>query len=224
MKCFKPAWDIAFTPELNMAGWRVEGMIPFTRHALWKKVNECRLSDNFFSLSASLGSLPPSQPSSPQDPSPSPDNLQATPPLAPPPPMRISPFPVAVSEALDCMQSIVPAASGILDMQAMLMQNFRLVEAAKVIGEWKKSSTVEEENQNNMNNRITSRNIFGLVGSATGEQAMAMIKAKEDERVAGAAAAAAKKDQAKDKRARDTSALVLTGSEILKRLEQLGPS
>ncbi len=62
------------------------------------------------------------------------------------------------------------------------------------------------------------------MGSATGEQAMAMLKAKEDERVAGVAAAAAKKDQAKDKRARDTSALVLTGSEIMKRLEQLGPS
>jgi hypothetical protein len=40
MKCFKPAWDIAFTKELNMGGWRVEGMIPFTRQALWKKVEE----------------------------------------------------------------------------------------------------------------------------------------------------------------------------------------
>jgi hypothetical protein len=109
-------------------------------------------------------------------------------------------------------------------MQAVLMQNFRLVEAAKVIGEWKKASTVEEENPNNMNNRITSRNIFGLVGSATGEQAMAMLKAKEDERVAADAAAAAKKDQAKDKRARDTTALVTIGSKVLKRLEQLGPS
>ncbi len=121
------------------------------------------------------------------------------------------------------MQSVVPAASGILDMQAMLMQNFRLVEAAMVIGEWKKASTVEEENPNNMNNRITSRNIFGLMGSATEEQALAMLKAKEDERVE-AADAAAKKDQAKEKKAKGTTALVTTGSEILKRLEQLGPS
>ena len=64
MKCFKPAWDIAFTKELNMAGWRVEGMIPFTRLALWRKVEECRL-DNSFSLSTSPGSLPLSQPSLP---------------------------------------------------------------------------------------------------------------------------------------------------------------
>ena len=42
--------------------------------------------------------------------------------------------------------------------------------------------------------------------------------------MAAAAAAAAKKDQAKDKRAKDTPALVTTGSEVLKRLEQLGPN
>jgi 6-phosphogluconolactonase/glucosamine-6-phosphate isomerase/deaminase len=51
-----------------------------------------------------------------------------------------------------------------------------------------------------------------------------MLKVKEDEKVAAAAAADIKKDQAKDKRAKDTTALVTTGSEIKKRLEQLGPS
>ncbi len=228
MPCFKPAWDIAFKKDLNMAGWRVEGMIPFTRHALWRKVEADRSTDNSFSLSASTGSLPPSQTSSALDDMQATPSLasSATPPLAPPPPppLRISPFPVAVSEALDYMQSVVPAASGILDMQALMMQNIRLVEAARVIGESLKASNAEEDNSNNMNNRITSRNIFGLVGSATGEQALAMLKSKEDERVAAAAAAAAKKDQAKEKKARDTTTLVTTGSEILKRLEQLGPS
>ena len=118
MKCFKPAWDIAFTKDLNMAGWRVEGMIPFTRQALWRKVEQCRLLDNSFSISISPGSLPPSLPSSLLVPTPSPDNLQATPPLAssaPPPlalpPLRPPPFPAAVSEAVDYMQSIAPAAS-----------------------------------------------------------------------------------------------------------------
>ncbi len=42
--------------------------------------------------------------------------------------------------------------------------------------------------------------------------------------MAVADAAAAKKDQAKEKKARDTTVFVTTGSEILKRLEQLGPS
>jgi hypothetical protein len=158
MKCFKPAWDIAFTKDLNMTRWRVEGMIPITRHALWRKVEECRLLNSSFSLSISPGSLPASLSSSPQDPSPSPDDMQATHPLAPsapppPPPMRISPFPVAVLEAQDCMQSISPAASGILDIQAVIMQNLRLVEDAMVIGEWRKTSTVEEDNTNK-NNRM----------------------------------------------------------------------
>jgi hypothetical protein len=65
------------------------------------------------------------------------------------------------------MQTIDPAGSGILDTQAVVMQNFRHLEAARVIGEWKKASTVEEVNANNMNNRILSRNIFGHAGSAT---------------------------------------------------------
>jgi len=53
---------------------------------------------------------------------------------------------------------------------------------------------------------------------------MAMLKAKEDKREAASVVVVAKKDQAKDKRARDTTALVTIGSEIMKRLEQLGPS
>ena len=54
------------------------------------------------------------------------------------------------------------------------------------------------------------------------KQALAMLQASEEKRVAATAHVAAKKDQAKEKKARDTTALVTTGSE--KRLEQLGPS
>jgi len=50
-----------------------------------------------------------------------------------------------------------------------------------------------------------------------------MLMTKEDKKEATTAAAAGKKDQAKDKRARNITALVTTGSEILQRLEQLGP-
>jgi hypothetical protein len=83
MPCFKPAWDIAFKKDRNMVGWRVEGMIPLTRHALWRKAEANRVLDNCFSLSTSLGSLPPLQTSSPLDPSSYLDDLQATPPLDP---------------------------------------------------------------------------------------------------------------------------------------------
>ncbi len=44
--------------------------------------------------------------------------------------------PVAVLKALDYMESISPAASGILDIQAMMMQNLRLVEGVRVVEEW----------------------------------------------------------------------------------------
>jgi len=83
---------------------------------------------------------------------------------------------------------------------------------------------VEEVNANNMNNRISSKNIFGHAGSATRDQALAMLQVSEGKRMAAVDAAAAKKNQAKEKKARGTTALFATGSEILKRLEQLGPS
>jgi hypothetical protein len=37
MQCFKPAWDRAFNIEANMKGWAIEGIIPYTRRALWRK-------------------------------------------------------------------------------------------------------------------------------------------------------------------------------------------
>ncbi len=76
---------------------------------------------------------------------------------------------------MDYMQSIAPAASGILDMQAMLMQNLKLVEAARVIGMWRKVCTVEEDTSNK-NNKIYSKNIYEQVDSATGDEALAMLK------------------------------------------------
>ena len=234
MKCFKPAWDVAFTKEHHMAGWRIEGMIPFTRHALWKKVEEDEvkaasklttpgsLTSSTSSLAAASDTTLPT-PGGPMLPP-----FMAPPPLhpsmPPPPPLRIPRILEAVLKARDYLQSCAPAASGILDMETIIVQNLRLVEAAKVIGEWMRLVTVEEDNETNMNKRISSRNIFDKSGSATRDEALAILKEKEDKREAAAAAASAKKDQAKDKRARDTTAFVTTGSEILKRLEQLGPS
>ncbi len=74
-----------------------------------------------------------------------------------------------------------------------------------------------------MAKRITSRDIFGLVGSATREETLAILKAKNDKKEAAAAAAATKKDETKEKRAKDITAFVTIGSEILRRLEQRGP-
>ena len=37
MQCFKPAWDNGFNVERNLKEWRLEGMTPFNRNALWRK-------------------------------------------------------------------------------------------------------------------------------------------------------------------------------------------
>ena len=83
---------------------------------------------------------------------------------------------------------------------------------------------MKEDNSNTMNNKINKRSIFGLVDSVTREQALAMLKANEDKRMASSTDVVANKNQAEDKRANDVTVLVTTVSEIMKRLEQLGPS
>ena len=51
-----------------------------------------------------------------------------------------------------------------------------------------------------------------------------LFSSKDDKKQAADAAAAEKRDAATEKRARSTTALVTAGSEVLKRLEQLGPN
>ena len=53
-----------------------------------------------------------------------------------------------------------------------------------MIGEWMRLVTVEEDNETNMTKRISSRNLFDKPGSATRDEALALLKAKEDKREA----------------------------------------
>jgi len=55
MQCFKVAWDIGFTVERNLKGWRLEEMILFNRNALCRK----HLANNkpLFVLSVSIGHI-----------------------------------------------------------------------------------------------------------------------------------------------------------------------
>jgi len=211
-----------------MTGWRMEGMISFTRQALWKKVEEDEVI--FASRFTSAGSLPSSTPSptliAALDSNTTlctPGGLPTTPPTDPStlPPLRIQRISEAVLIVGDYLQSCAPAASGILDVEAIVMQNLRFLEAAKVFREWKRTINTEKDNENNMTKRISSSDIYGHAGSATEDITLAMLKTEEDKREAFVALVAAKKDTTKDKRAKDTTALVTTGSEILKSLEQL---
>ena len=53
--------------------------------------------------------------------------------------------------------------------------------------------TTEEDNETNMSKRISSRNRFVRVGSATWDEALAILKIKEDKKEEAAAVVVAKK-------------------------------
>ena len=117
------------------------------------------------------------------------------------------PMPEAVRDAKVFMKS-AKMPSGSLSMEEILSDHMRLVEACQIYATWDDMPMVAEDATTAMDRRITSRNIFGKPGSATGEEAMAMLKAREEEKKAVAAMSAAKKEEQKRKKARDTTAEV----------------
>jgi hypothetical protein len=180
MSCFRPAWEIAFTLKHNMTWWRVEGMIPFARNALWRKLSEDELnsssnSTTIGSLRWSSGDLPSA--SSLADPG------ALTPPLDPATisidiaPLSLPPIPNAVLEVRDYMLSYKPTSTGILDVQAIVTHEIRLVEATRMFAVWMMTINVQEDDETrNMATRISSKDIYGHVGSATGDEVLAPAK------------------------------------------------
>jgi hypothetical protein len=90
MPCFKPARDKGFTVERNIRGWRMEGMIPFNRNALWAKRADLLLrtsTGQSVGLSTTPSSFGPPASATPQDAPP----VGATPPADDAPPARDAP-------------------------------------------------------------------------------------------------------------------------------------
>ena len=111
MRCLSPAWEITFKLKHDMTVWRVEGLIPFTCIALWRKIEEDELNSS--SNSTTIGSLPWSSGAlTPVDPG----SLSSGSPARAP--LSFPPIPNAVLEARDYMVSCIPATTGILDIQA----------------------------------------------------------------------------------------------------------
>jgi hypothetical protein len=52
MQCFKPACGKGFTRERNIKEWRLEGLIPFNRNALWCKKASQRASTGHTAVSS----------------------------------------------------------------------------------------------------------------------------------------------------------------------------
>jgi hypothetical protein len=90
--------------------------------------------------------------------------------------------------------------------ESLTSTNPRFAEAAKTIIEWRHMAFVAQLamcHAPRENSRITSRDIFGLPGSATREYAIAKLKAKENGTIASVTCVVAKSMSKKDKKAKE---------------------
>jgi len=207
-----------------MKGWAIEGIIPFNRRTLWRKrgapkPTDAELSNFSWPSSSSLrntssSGVGPTMPSAGGDVVASSEQDE--------PQQSTRPMPDNVRDALNFMKN-VSMPSGSLAVNDIISNHLRLINACQVHATWANIPAVFDEVATGRDRRITSRNIFGLPGSATEEEAMARLRAREEEKQAADAAAAAKKEAADAKKARDTTARVLLGSELLDKIKQGGP-
>ena len=84
-------------------------------------------------------------------------------------------------------------------------------ECGQVLAEWRISRVIDEHAPRE-STRISSKDTYGLAGSATGEEAIALLKANKDEKAATIVDVTAKKDDVDAKKARDTSSRVIVGA------------
>jgi hypothetical protein len=129
-------------------------------------------------------------------------------------------MPQNVQKAYDYFDD-APAPS--TDMQELLQQNMKLRECGQLLVEWRKQSEVEDDDHApRESSRITSRDIFGLPYSATGDEAIALLKSNRELKEGKAAASAAKKNEAQAKKAQDTAARVIAGTGFIDKIKKNG--
>ena len=83
-------------------------------------------------------------------------------------------------------------------------------------------STVPEGQEDTRVGRITAKNFYGLQGSVTGPEALALARRKEAERKAKAEAAAAKAKEREDKRRGQVATALVRGSDLLRVVQEGG--
>ncbi len=72
--------------------------------------------------------------------------------------------------------------------------------------------------------RISSKEIFGMAGSATGDEAIAVLKANREGKASTTAFIAAKKDDAAAKKPQDTSSRFIVGAVFVDNIKKNGPT
>jgi hypothetical protein len=166
MPCFKPAWDNGFTVERHIKGWRLEGLIPFNRNALWRKhasnampLSLLRASTGHIAIPAINSSSPAANPLDPEgaaeDPSP-----------AAAPSFHLT---APVAEAVTFVtEDKLPTSEGPISFEELLASYIRLQESSKTMANFLKYSV--EKPKEPEKQRMTARTIHGKRGSATGPQ------------------------------------------------------
>ena len=96
-------------------------------------------------------------------------------------------------------------------------------EFAKVIA-YLRNTVVNQVPPSWESKRITSKDIFGLAGSATCENALNLLKATNDENKTAAGDDVARKEQTQPKKATDTHARVIVGSKLIDKIHKFGDS
>ena len=224
IKCFKPAFDKSFTVDKNKKGWYYEGLIPFTRYALWRKLGASsmetispswRASTGHSQVSSATGATLTSREA--QGPAPPAE----TPATSAPPPPRLGLVPERVQEAMDFLNKAkaLEGSGEQLSTEKIVAQNIRLIEASQLIAEWVGASAADPKPDRT---RITARSLHGLKGSATGEEGRKMAKERNDEIQAEKLSKAGRKEEKAQKKAAEVASLVTKGATLLKELEQNG--
>ena len=97
----------------------------------------------------------------------------------------------------------------------------RLQETSSVVAKFAEASA-EKQPKAHEKQRISPRNVFDKRGSATGLEAMAMMKAKHDDNQAEKMEKTARDEERKQKKALDVAATVTHGARVLQALEMYG--
>lgn len=235
VECFYPAWCAGFTKERNEMGWRLEGVVPFTRHQLWKLRGIKSSSSPWEVASNHLSTrLSDNRPISVDR------RLSTGTTSAPGGALELC-IPVNVKQAVDkatrlpsvqqLVASIAPSQEGNPDGTFWMAEALKARELLDTLSSFihaaqaANSSTGEVvDGRATRGVRVTAAQIWALHGSATGEEAMQLQAAKAAERMQKEAGTEARQEAAALRRREGVSNSITNGLRLLQEIVLKGES
>ena len=232
---FKVAWEQAFTRERNQQGWIREGIIPFTRKQLWD-LREQRLAAS--ALSTSLSVTPNMQGSSQQansrvsgyQQSSIASNAEETQDQPVNLPRQLLVAVRSAQQEKEEMPSLTTLAA--LSKEDLLQYAIKLRETILGVVDNAQGAIangqmedVEEgmlEDDAGFAGRITARNLWGLEGSVTGEEALAIARRRAEERRQQEEEKASRAADRDSRRRQAVAHALCRGAELLDKIKQGG--